>query len=246
MFLKSTWHSDRLGCAATLARWGHMGQPVLLLPTAGGDAEECERFQMIRVLAPLLEKGLVKVYSCDSLGGQALFDPDKSPEQRLQMQGRFQQYLRHEVVPAIRMDCKSDLDVWVAGASIGAFHAAAALCRFPDVFSRALCMSGTYKLLRFTGRADPTPEFFVSSPLHFLPTLEGPHLTKLQSRYIHIASGEGSYEDISESWNLARVLGSKGIPNHVDSWGPGYHHDWVTWREMLPGYLETWTRPRPG
>jgi len=42
---------------------------------------------------------------------------------------------------------------------------------------------------------------------------------------------------IGESWRMAKVLGAKGIPNRVDSWGPSWHHDWVTWREMLPKYL---------
>ena len=31
----------------TVARWGHWGAPVLLFPTAGGDAEEIERMQVI-------------------------------------------------------------------------------------------------------------------------------------------------------------------------------------------------------
>jgi esterase/lipase superfamily enzyme len=34
------------------------------------------------------------------------------------------------------------------------------------------------------------------------------------------------------------VLGSKGVPNRVDLWGKDYDHDWPTWREMLPHYLE--------
>ena len=31
---------------------------------------------------------------------------------------------------------------------------------------------------------------------------------------------------------------SKGIPNRVDDWGPDYDHDWPTWWEMLPLYLD--------
>ena len=54
---------------------------------------------------------------------------------------------------------------------------------------------------------------------------------------IVMPSGEGDYEDIGESWRMANILGSKGIPNRVDSWGPNYKHDWETWREMLPQYL---------
>jgi len=143
----------------------------------------------------------------------------------------------------IRTDCRTeDIGIWAAGASIGAFHAAAVVCRFPDLFHKALSMSGTYNLMRFIEASEPNEEFRVSSPLHFLPQLEGPHLEMLRKRYIHIATGEGRWENISESWALANALGAKGIPNHLDSWGADWHHDWVTWRAMMPKYLDEWTR----
>ena len=59
IFEKSTWYSERMRSEATLARWGVVGQPVLMFPTAGGDAEEIERFLMIRALGPLIEAGRV-------------------------------------------------------------------------------------------------------------------------------------------------------------------------------------------
>ncbi|MBL8609863.1 MAG: hypothetical protein JNL38_21190 [Myxococcales bacterium] len=243
MFEKTTWHSSRLNCESTLARWGSVGQPVLVFPTAGGDAEEIERFLMIKVLEPLLAAGRIKVYSCDSVGGRAWFDKATSPEHRMYMQHQFHQYVKHEVVPAIRKDCKSDdIGIWAAGASIGAFHAAAVVCRFPDLFHRALAMSGTFNIMKWIERSDPTEYFFVSSPLHFVPTLAGRHLDLLRTRHVLFASGEGRYEDIADSFRLARALGDKGIPNFVDSWGKDYHHDWVTWREMMPKYLDEWTR----
>ena len=34
------WNSPRVERETTLARWGMVGTPVLLFPTAGGDAEE--------------------------------------------------------------------------------------------------------------------------------------------------------------------------------------------------------------
>jgi esterase/lipase superfamily enzyme len=40
---------------------------------------------------------------------------------------------------------------------------------------------------------------------------------------------------------MANALGAKRIPNRVDPWGPNYHHNWVTWREMLPKYLDELT-----
>ena len=246
------WWSERLEREVTLVRWGVMGQPILLFPTAGGDAEEIERFQLIDALAPLLDTGKIKIYSCDSVAGRALLAREKNARHQMWLQNQFHHYVRQEVVPAIRADCKTaDIPIWAAGASIGAFHAVAVVCRFPDVFTRALAMSGTYDLRRFYDAQphDFSDEFWVSSPLHFVPNLAGKHLEVLRSRFILIASGEGKAEDIGESWNLANVLGRQGIPNRVDSWGPDWHHDWVTWRRKLPQILDAWIRdednPRP-
>jgi esterase/lipase superfamily enzyme len=159
------------------------------------------------------------------------------------LQNQFHYYIKHEVVPAIRTDCKMpDIEVWATGASIGAFHAVAMVCRFPDVFSKACAMSGTYDLRRFYEATEFTDEFWVSSPIHFVPTLSGPHLEKLRTRFILMPSGEGRAEDISESWRMANALGKQQIPNRVDPWGKDVHHDWETWRKMLPQYLGEWTK----
>jgi esterase/lipase superfamily enzyme len=235
---KATWFSHRLQREASLARWGTFGQPVLLFPTAGGDCEEIERFWMIRVLGPLIDAGKIKLYSCDSVAGRAMVEREGSAQHRQWILNQFHQYVRHEVVPAIRQDCNSEgIEIISAGASIGAFHAAAVLCRWPDVFSRAIAMSGTFDIRRFMSAEHFGDDFWVSSPVHFVPRLSGPHLDKLRTRFVLMPSGEGKAEDISESWNLARVLGSQGVPNRVDSWGKETPHDWMTWREMLPKYL---------
>lgn len=256
------WYSERLGREAALVRWGTYGQPVLLFPTAGGDAEEVERMHLIGALGPLIEAGKIKVYSCDSVAGAALLAREGDAQHLMWLQNQFHQYIRHEVVPAIRTDCRAPasgeaakhpddknapaFEVWAAGASIGAFHAAAVVCRFPDVFARACSMSGTYDLRRFFDAKVFTDEFWVSSPLHFVAMLDGAHLDKLRTRFILMVSGEGRAEDIGESWRLASVLGKKGIPNRVDSWGPDWHHDWPTWRKMLPQVLTDWTRDAKG
>ncbi len=241
MKTSSRWHSQRLGREASLVRWGTFGQPVLLFPTAGGDAEEMERFLMMKVLAPLIDAGKIKVYSCDSVAGKAMVEQEGSPAHRQWLLNQFHQYVRHEVIPAIRTDCNApNIEVISAGASIGAFHAMAVICRFPDVFSKAIAMSGTFDIRRFMKADHFIDEFWVSSPLHFVPTLRGPHLDKLRQRFILMPSGEGKAEDISESWNMARVLGAQRIPNRVDSWGKETPHDWMTWRAMLPKYLGEW------
>jgi esterase/lipase superfamily enzyme len=85
-------------------------------------------------------------------------------------------------------------------------------------------------------------DFYHSSPLHFLSGLRGPQLEKLRTRMIVLASGQGRAEDIGESWNMAYVLGSVGVPNRVVPWGEEWHHDWPTWRRMFPYYLDEMTR----
>lgn len=233
-----TWHSERLGREVTVARWGEVGTPLLIFPTAGGDAEEIERFLVIDTLAPFLEAGRVKIYSCDSVAGAAMLSGEGDTAHRMRLMDRFQHFVRHEVVPLVRADCRDEeIGVIAAGASIGAFNALAAVCRFPDAFTAALCMSGTYDLLRFL-KAPPTHDFYLSSPVHHLPELEGPLLERLRTRFVLLASGEGRAEDIGESWRVAEVLGAKGIPNRVDSWGREWDHDWPTWRNMLHTYIE--------
>ena len=73
------WLSDRMQQPISLARWGHFGTPVLVFPTAGGDAEEIERNHLVGACAHLVESGRVKLYSCDSVAGRALATFTGSP-----------------------------------------------------------------------------------------------------------------------------------------------------------------------
>ena len=233
-----SWNTQRLPEPARVARWGHFGTPVLLFPTAGGDYEEIERFHLVRVLGDLIEAGRIKVYSVDSVAGKTWLQGTHSAEYCSRVQNLFDGYIYQEVLPLIRKDCNAnDIEVVAAGASIGAFNAVASICRHPDAFKLAIAMSGTFDLSKYLdGRINQ--DFYFSSPLHYLPGLdEGPQLAQLRKRFVVIPTGEGDWEDPGESWRIANVLGAKGVPNRVDLWGKDRHHNWVTWREMLPKYL---------
>ena len=236
---RTSWYSNRLGREVTVVRWGTFGMPFLIFPTAGGDAEEIERFHIISTLQEHLDAGRIKIYSCDSVAGQAMVSEEGSPQHRMWMMNQFQEFVRQELVPAIYADCQTPgIEIATAGSSIGAFQALAVLCRYPEVFSKALCMSGTYDLLRFL-KAPPTGDFRVSSPVHWLPEAQNEvHLARLRKRFVLLASGEGKAEDIGESWRVAGILGAKGVPNRVDSWGTEWPHDWPTWRNMLHKYVD--------
>jgi esterase/lipase superfamily enzyme len=153
--LKTSWHSHRLGQDVTVTRWGELGTPVLFFPTAAADAEEVERFLMVKALAPLLEAGRIKLFSVDSVAGRVLLS-GKGAHEVARMQAQYDAFVYHELVPAIRQDCRTpDAEIIVTGPSIGAFNALSMICRHPDVFSKAVCMSGTYDITKWLNREVP-------------------------------------------------------------------------------------------
>jgi esterase/lipase superfamily enzyme len=228
------WWSPRTQRELTLARWGHWGAPLLVFPTAGGDAEEMERHHLLAHLQDAVDGGRIKVYSVDSTAGRALATHEGSTEHRMWLFNAYHDAIASEVVPAIRADTGGH-EVVVAGSSIGAFNALACVCRYPHLFRAAICMSGSYHIEKFIGGSF-TDDLYYSSPIHFLPGLEGPQLELLRQRFVVLASGSGRWEDPAESWTVANLLGSKGIPNRLDDWGPAFDHDWPTWWQMLPTY----------
>ena len=78
-------------------RWGTFGRPVLVFPSAGGDAEEIERFGLVDACGPLLAEGRVKLYSVDSVAGQAMITKAGSAEHRMWLLNQFQECVRWEV-----------------------------------------------------------------------------------------------------------------------------------------------------
>jgi esterase/lipase superfamily enzyme len=235
------WYSSRLEQHLTLARWGTYGVPVLVFPTAGGDAEEIERNGLLGACWPLIDAGRVKLYSVDSVAGAAMLAREHSPEHRMWLLNQYHDAIAHEVAPAMRLDSGGFRGGLIAaGASIGAFNAVAVLCRYPDAFAAAIGMSGSYDVQRFYDGAF-SQDLYYASPLHFLPGLEGGPLDRLRQRFAILAAGEGAHEDVGESWRMADVLGAKGVPNRVDAWGPDWPHEWHTWHAMLPQYLDELT-----
>lgn len=235
----TSWYSERLQREMPLVRWGHWGRPLLLFPTAGGDATEVERMHLIAALQPLIDAGRIKVFSVDSYAGRTWIQSRSNPQHCVWVQQQFDAYVRQEVVPAIRMDCRSEsIEIMTAGASIGAYNALLTICRHPDVFSHAIGMSGTYDIEHWLG-GQRISEFYHYSPVHFVPRLgESETLQRLRHRSIILATGQGRWENPGDSWKAAQALGSRGVPNRVDLWDPQWDHDWPTWRVMLPQYLD--------
>ncbi|NJN64670.1 MAG: prolyl oligopeptidase family serine peptidase [Acidobacteria bacterium] len=211
-----------LGAASPRNRGRALGRgwsALLLFPPAGGDAREVERCQLIAALEEPLRERRIKVYTPDGIPARGWTDPSMPPHERATLQLRYADYVYNELVPFIRGDCfDPGLEIVAAGAAFGAFNALMALCRHPDAFRAAICLSGIYDLEHFMGGAH-TLDFHFASPLHFLPYLdEGEHLETLRGRIAVLAMGGGRFEEPQDSWRMADVLGSRGVPNRVDDW----------------------------
>jgi len=230
------WHSPSLGQPMPIVSYGHWGHPLLLFPTAAADFLENERFGLVGAVESALEAGRVRVFSINSINQQAWMDRGLPVAEQARRQALYSRYVEEEVVPFIRQACQTpDLRIATCGASFGAFHAANALFRRPDLFDAVIAMSGFYDLGAdyLCGYSDDNCYF--NNPAWYLPNLDGEPLQLLRTACkIHVLTGQGAYEAPDASRRLSAVLHQKQIPHRLDLWGHDVNHDWPWWLKMLP------------
>jgi len=232
--------SDHLGIEMPIARYGHAGRPFLVFPTWRSDYLESERQGLIDAVGDLIDGGRVQIFCIDSISPLAWCDDAVPVPEKVRRQGLHSDYVEQEVVPWIR-DAMGDptARIGVGGASFGAFFAANAIFRRPDLFGALLGMSGFYdlapKLLGYDGGAA-----YFNNPTWFVPNLpDGPALDLLRSdTKIELMTGRGAHEAPAGSVAFASLLEKKGIAHRLDLWGPEMAHDWPTWRRMIRVGLE--------
>jgi esterase/lipase superfamily enzyme len=233
------WHSPSLGKEMPIATYGHYGFALLLIPTAAADYLEYERFRLIDELAPQIEAGKLKVFSIDSINTESWLNNEMEPAHKAIRHNQFNEYVFNEVIPFIRSGTSEDTPVITSGASFGALHAMNLFLKRPDLINGVISMSGVYDLSEYTkGFFDD--QVYFNSPIHYIPNLEDHDtLERHRSGKIVIATGSGSYEDPEANRRFSQVLHGKSIPHELDVWGHDVHHDWPTWRRMLPHFIET-------
>ena len=232
-----TWTAPRLRLPARLARWGHYGTPVLIFPTAGGDFEEIERFQLIAALAPLIDGGRIKVYSIDGTAARAWLAATTPAQDCARLQDNYDAFVYEDVLPRIRQDCRNDrIEPILAGSSLGASAALRSLCLHADSFRAAVGLS---IVCDFSAQCTTTtPEDIrFESPVACLSALSAAQLERLRHRTIILGTGEGDYEDPAASKRLTDAFASKGVACRLTLWGPASAHTWSSWRERLPPML---------
>lgn len=236
----TSWYSPALRTEMPVAVYGHYGFALLLIPTAGADFLEYERFGLINALAPFIEAGKIKVFSINSMNKESWMNYEMQGEHKAIRHNEFNHYVFNEVLPFVRSRTSDDSFVYTCGASFGALHAMNLFLKRPDYINGVISMSGVYDLTEYT-RGFWDEQVYLNSPVHYVPNLtDSYYLDKIKaSHHIHIYTGSGNYEAPDENQRFSEILWAKGIWHDLQIWGADIKHEWPTWLLMLPHILGT-------
>ena len=235
------WYSPRLGWDMGVAVFGHWGPPMLAFPTSHGDEWELQRQGLLDAIADFIDGGRLKVFCVGSNNHDSFLNKGAHPFHRSWRQRMFDEYIRDEVIPFIHSHCQSPgIPITTFGASLGAYHAANTLLRYPHLVKRCYAFSGVYDLRRFMdGMYDDN--FYFHNPIDYAANLSDPwFLDQLARCELRLVTGSGPWEDSRPTYAFSSVLHRKGIRHYVDDWGQKGGHDWRYWKEMIREYVSRW------
>ncbi|MFN5478894.1 MAG: esterase family protein [Chitinophagaceae bacterium] len=232
-----TWYSPALQKEMPIAVYGHYGFALLMIPTAAADYLEYERFELIEHLRTFIDQGKMKVFSINSINMESWMNKPMEGAHKAIRHNQFNQYVWEEVIPFIQNTTSVETPIITSGASFGALHAMNLFLKRPDLIKGVIAMSGVYDLMEYSdGYYDE--QVYFNSPIHYIPNLTDHQLLeKIRSGKIIIATGSGNHEDPNANNRFSGVLHSKSIPHELSVWGNDIHHDWPTWKKMLPHFI---------
>ena len=232
------WYSPALNKEMPLAVYGHYGFALLMVPTAAADYLEYERFELINALKSFIDNGKLKIFSVNSINTESWMNKQMEGAHKAIRQNQFNEYIFNEVVPFIKTMTSQDTPIITCGASFGAFHSMNLFLKRPDLINGVIAMSGVYDLMEYTDGFYDDQVYF-NSPMHYLPNLTDHNtLEQIRRGKIIMATGSGNHEDPEANRRFSNVLHSKSIPHDLEVWTADIHHDWPTWRKMLPHFIE--------
>jgi esterase/lipase superfamily enzyme len=234
------WHSPAIGRTFELKAYGWRGRPILVFPTSKGRFFQYEDSGMVEACRLFLEEGRIKLYAVDGIDWESWWNEGAHPADKARRHQDYDACIVQEVVPFIHDHCRvGPIPILTTGCSFGAYHAANALFRHPEIFDSTICLSGVYRLDDFVGGYSDDNVYF-NDPLRYLPNLHDPRLLGLyrQARII-LCVGQGAWEDkcLADTRDLSQLLHQKGIGHWCDIWGFDVNHDWPWWRKMMPYFL---------
>jgi len=228
------WFSPSLNRDMDLLVFGHAGARGIVFPTSKGKFYEWEDRKMMDVLREPLENGWLQLYCLDSVDEESWYAWWKHPAERALRQVQYEQYLLSEVLP-LSQQLNDNPFLMTMGASFGAYHAVNIALRHPNIFNRAIGMSGIYDISRWTdGFHDDN--IYYNNPVEFIANeADNGRLHALRQLDIILAVGrEDSLRENNE--RLSTALWNKDIGNALRVW-EGWSHDWPYWEKMISLYI---------
>jgi esterase/lipase superfamily enzyme len=230
-----TWDSPALlGRKMDLLIFGHAGTRVLVFPTSRGSYHEWEDRQMPDIVGEQLRAGTLQLFCVSSADDASWYDETISIHERAEWQGRYDAYLKDEVLPRTRAFNGSPHLITV-GASFGGYHAICFALRHPELVMRVLSMSGPPDIRRLTsGWSDG--EVYFQNPAEFMRN-EHDEARLAAFRRMDIILGVGRDDPLAASnIEFSQMLWERGIGNALRVWD-GWAHDWPYWQQMLQLYI---------
>ncbi len=236
-------YSENLSRNMEFKIYGSEGTVCIWFPCQNGRFYDFENFGMTDCCRNLIENGLVRFVSVDTVDAESLSAHHRPAWERIARQEAYFHYLTDELIPLLERVCfpkAADADFMAMGFSLGAFHAANLYFRRPDLVSKALCCSGIYTLdYMMDGYSDPL--VYANSPAVFLKNMpqEHPWMNYYRNNRLVLCVGRGAWENpmLESTEAMKNLLLSKRIPAWVDFWGEDVAHDWYWWKKQTVYFL---------
>jgi esterase/lipase superfamily enzyme len=224
------WYSHRLGRNMELLAYGHAGTAILVFPSSQGRFFEYEDRGMIHAVWQRIEAGHCQFFCIDSVDSSSWYNRGIHPHDRVVRHNAYESYLIFEVLPLIR-GVNGAGQVCTTGCSLGAYHAFNFAMKHPDAVHACISMSGSYDMRSFMdGYYDQ--DFYFNNPVDYMPNQNDPwFLDRYKQMRIILAAGDWDI-CLGANFDMAHILGSKGIPHWLDVWSGGQKHDWPLWERM--------------
>ncbi len=232
--------SSNLSKEVELKFYGHYGAALLLFPALADHVEEYEENGLIQSISHLIKKGKCRVFSIGNVNSKCWLNDSLSNEEKSKRHLEFNNFIMEELLSEIYAHCGGPVPIITCGASMGAYHAANAYFRRPDVFHGVVSMSGFYNIdVLAKGYYDSNCYF--NSPVHYLPNLTDNYWLSflISKKHVYLLSGSGTDENPSATVHFHDILTAKGIPHNLEIWDDKWGHNWNTWNKMLPKIIES-------
>ncbi len=236
------FYSSSLGRTMAFKSYGHAGKPIIVFPSSGGSFYEYEDFGMIEACSSLIEEGVVRFYTPDSVDQESWLNKGMWPGDMARKHNAYDSYIINELVPFIWAHSGWQGGSMTTGCSMGGYHSANFYFRHPDVFDSVIALSGLYDARFFVGSNLSDPDVYFNSPVDYLANLNDPkYLEAYRNGNIIICTGLGKWEEdtIRDTRLLKEILDRKGVPAWIDFWGTDVDHDWPWWRVQMPYFLNS-------